>query len=121
MLTEISGSVRWEILCAVSYAIAGIRGKIREDLVYISRDGRAFASSMGVAVDLVFDRGHWFCGYTEARAEFQWNLGQGAHIRARDLHGTELWNLEYLGPSQCTYHRIVRDALMASATELLPG
>ncbi|GEM_PF-3570503 len=121
MPSETFGSVRWDMLCAVSTAIADYRGEIRDDLVYI-REGIQVSTS-GVAVDTVFDRrrGSWLFGYTEAQAMFRWDFGDGAFLRAMKLGGCDLWGLEFYGPKLCTYHRIVRDALMASAIELLPG
>jgi hypothetical protein len=121
MFSEMSGSIRWDVLCGVAAVIAGIVEEIREDLLYIAPGHGVSASTSGVAVDIIRDQNRWLFGITEAPAEFKWDLRSGARIRARKLSGTELWSLEFFGPEWSTHYRTVRDALTTSATELLPG
>ena len=122
-LVEMHGTVPWEVLIAITRAlysnIREVAGEIRDDLVYIEQGPESRVFVHGDAVAQSGD----FLGYAENTVKtLQWNSRwSGAIMTATKLKSANLWGLAFFGPDGCQFHRVCRDAVLASATELAPG
>ena len=128
-LTQFSGSLTWLQLWGLAYeapcnvVAQRVRVACRYDLVYQPShmaDWRV-ASAEAVAHVIPYSRGEFACrGYAEGPSSFFRWAGLDANgkceIRTQKMSGG-LWAIEYEGPADIRWHRLVRDAC-SEPTEL---
>lgn len=127
-MVTLAGTVTWEVVCGIAMALAAppsrIEPQFQDSLVYLDQrgfSGRCFAvAEFSAVADLIRDETGSWCGFAkDGSRNFQWNSSSGAGTAAAAKIRDGLWHLEFFGLEGSLGWRLVRDALMAGASEFV--
>ena len=117
--TEMYAVLSWRALCTLAAKLLpGGRAPQRDELVYRDLRDDYSSAEVGTAKVLVTVSSRILAGFEESSSTaFQWNsVASGAVVSVCKL-SPDHWAMSFAGPEGCEYHRLVRAAELASATE----